>query len=134
LYGFLFPLLIQMILRYNIFTIAWALLILGLTLTPGDAMPDLSIWDLLSFDSFAHLFVFSVLVLLMSVGLTKQYSYLFLRFNALKLSFLISLGLSFLIELLQYFIPGRSSDIIDLISDGTGCLVGTLVFYLIYKL
>ncbi len=122
-----------MILRYNLFTIAWALLILGLTLTPGESMPDLSIWDLLSFDSFAHMFVFAILVLFMSIGLTKQYSSLFLRFNARKLSFIISLGLSLLIEILQYFIPGRSGDVFDLVANSVGCLTGSLLFYLIYK-
>jgi glycopeptide antibiotics resistance protein len=122
-----------MILRYNIFTIAWALLIVLLTLTPGDSMPDLSIWDLLSFDRFAHLFVFGVLVLLMSIGFTKQYSSLFLRFNAAKLSFLFSFGFSLIIELLQELIPGRSVEFNDLIANSTGCLTGSLVFYLIYK-
>jgi VanZ family protein len=122
-----------MILRYNIFTIAWALLILLLTLTPGDSMPDLSIWDLLSFDRFAHLFVFGVLVLLLSIGLTKQYSSLFLRFNAAKLAFLFSFGYSLIIELLQELIPGRSVELNDLIANSAGCLTGSLVFYLIYK-
>jgi glycopeptide antibiotics resistance protein len=122
-----------MILRYNIFTIAWALLILALTLTPGDSMPDLSIWDLLSFDRFAHLFVFSVLVLLMTIGLTKQYTSLFLRFNAGKLAFLLSFGFSLVVELLQQIIPGRSVEINDLIANTSGCLTGSLVFYLIYK-
>jgi glycopeptide antibiotics resistance protein len=122
-----------MILRYNIFTIAWALLILALTLTPGNSMPDLSIWDLISFDRFAHLFVFGVLVLLMSIGLTKQYTSLFLRFNAAKLAFLLSFGFSLIVELLQYLIPGRLVEINDLIANTSGCLMGSLVFYLIYK-
>jgi glycopeptide antibiotics resistance protein len=122
-----------MILRYNFFTIAWALLILALTLTPGNSMPDLSIWDLISFDRFAHLFVFGVLVLLMSIGLTKQYTSLFLRFNAAKLAFLLSFGFSLIVELLQHLIPGRLVEINDLIANTSGCLMGSLVFYLIYK-
>ena len=122
-----------MILRYNIFTIAWALLILVLTLTPGHSMPDLSIWDLLSFDRFAHLFVFCVLVFLMTIGFTKQYTFLFLRFNAAKLSFLFSFSFSLFIELLQGVIPGRSAELYDVIANSTGCLTGTLIFYLIYK-
>src|SRR3954468_6345729 len=102
--------LYDMILRYNIFTISWAVMILFLTLTPGHSMPDLSIWDLLSFDRFAHLFVFCVLVFLMTVGFTKQYSFLFLRFNAANLSFLFSFGFSLIIELMQEVIPGRSAE------------------------
>ncbi|HXA02898.1 MAG TPA: VanZ family protein [Cytophagaceae bacterium] len=122
-----------MILRYNIFTTAWAILILVLTLTPGQSMPDMSIWDLLSFDRFAHLFVFCVLVLLMTIGFTKQYDFLFLRFNAAKLSFLFSFGFSLIIELLQGLIPGRFAEINDVIANSAGCLMGSLVFYLIYK-
>jgi glycopeptide antibiotics resistance protein len=122
-----------MILRYNIFTIAWALLILVLTLTPGQSMPNLSIWDLLSFDSFAHFFVFCILVLLMTIGYTKQYTFLFLRFNAAKISLLVSFGFSLIIELLQSLVPGRFTDIYDVIANTAGCLSGSLVFYLIYK-
>ncbi|MFL5731210.1 MAG: VanZ family protein [Cytophagaceae bacterium] len=122
-----------MILRYNLFTIAWAVLILAVTLTPGASMPDLSIWDLLSFDRFAHLFVFSVLVFLMTIGFTKQYTSLFLRFNAARLAFLFSFGYSLVLELLQEIIPGRSVEINDVIANSTGCLLGSLVFYLIYK-
>jgi hypothetical protein len=122
-----------MILRYNIFTIAWTIMILFLTLTPGHDMPDLSIWDLFSFDRFAHLFVFGVLVLLMTVGFTKQYSFLFLRFNAAKASFFISLLFSILIEFSQGVIPGRALEINDFIANATGCISGSLLFYLIYK-
>jgi glycopeptide antibiotics resistance protein len=123
----------EMILRYNIFTITWAVMILFLTLTPGHAMPDLSIWDLLSFDRFAHLFVFGILVLLMTVGFTKQYSSLFLRFNAAKLSFFFSLLFSVLIEFGQATIPGRTMEINDFIANTSGCITGSLLFYLIYK-
>jgi VanZ family protein len=122
-----------MILRYNLFTIAWAVLILAVTLTPGASMPDLSIWDLLSFDRFAHLFVFSILVFLMTIGFTKQYTSLFLRFNAARLAFLFSFGYSLVLELLQEIIPGRSVEINDVIANSAGCLIGSLVFYLIYK-
>jgi len=122
-----------MILRYNTFTIGWALLILVLTLTPGNSMPDLSIWDLLSFDRFAHLFVFAILVMFMTIGFTKQYSFLFLRFNAAKLSFLFSFGFSLIIELLQGLVPGRYAELNDVIANSAGCLTGSLIFYLIYK-
>jgi VanZ family protein len=122
-----------MILRYNTFTIGWALLILVLTLTPGNSMPDLSIWDLLSFDRFAHLFVFAILVMFMTIGFTKQYSFLFLRFNAAKLSFLFSFAYSLIIELLQGLVPGRYAELNDVIANSAGCLTGSLVFYLIYK-
>jgi VanZ family protein len=108
-------------------------MILFLTLTPGHAMPDLSIWDLFSFDRFAHLFVFSVLVLLMTIGFTKQYSYLFLRFNAAGASFFIALVFSIAIEFSQGLIPGRTLELNDFIANTTGCITGSVLFYLIYK-
>jgi glycopeptide antibiotics resistance protein len=96
-------------------------------------MPDLSIWDLLSFDRFAHLFIFCILVFLMTIGFTKQYSFLFLRFNAANISFLFSFGFSLIIELIQGAIPGRSAELYDVIANSAGCISGYLIFYLIYK-
>lgn len=122
-----------MILRYNVFTLAWALLILFLTLMPGKNMPDTGIWNFLTFDKFAHFFCFSVLVFLLIIGLTKQHTYMLLRFRAVKYSLMIGIGYGFLVESIQAFVPDRTFELGDLLANTIGCFLGVGVFYLIYK-
>ncbi|WP_017732052.1 VanZ family protein [Nafulsella turpanensis] len=123
-----------MFLRYNAFTICWALIILLLTLSPGESMPETDLWDeLLSFDKVAHFFVFSLLVLLMIVGLTKQYSYELLRRKAVVYSLSVSIGYGLLIEAIQMVIPDRHFELADLLANTTGCFIGFGLFYLLYK-
>ena len=122
-----------MILRYNLFTILWAVMILLTTLLPSSSMPSLSIWELFSFDSFAHAFLFGVLTFLMIVGLTKQYTFLKLRHFAIRTSLFISFTFGILVELMQhFFIYGRHGDIMDVIANTIGCLIGIVAFKWIY--
>jgi len=108
-------------------------MILLLTLLPSASMPPLSIWSLLSFDSFAHAFLFTVLIFLMIVGLKKQFSYLKLRHYAIRVSLFTSVIFGIAIELMQhYFITGRQGDMIDVLADTIGCLIGIVLFKWIY--
>ena len=123
-----------MFFRYNAFTICWALLIMLLTLSPGESMPRTNLWqELLNFDKAAHFFVFSILVLLMIVGLSKQYTYEKLRRKAVVYSLSASIGYGLLIEAIQYAIPDRSFELADLLANTTGCFIGYGLFYLLYK-
>ncbi len=122
-----------MILRYNLFTLLWAAMILLLTLLPSASMPQLSIWTLFSFDSFAHAFLFAILVFLMIVGLKKQFTYIKLRHYAIRVAFASSVAFGIAIELMQdFFIAGRQGDIIDVLADAIGCLLGIVLFKWIY--
>jgi VanZ family protein len=104
------------------------------TLLPSSSMPSLSIWEFFSFDSFAHGFLFSVLTFLMIVGLKKQYTFPRLRHYAVRTSLFVSSLFGISIEFLQhFFIPGRQGDIIDVLSNTIGCLIGILIFKWIYK-
>jgi VanZ family protein len=123
-----------MFFRYNLFTFLWLLLILLLTLTPGGAMPEANLWEeLLSFDKVVHFMIFGILVLLMIVGFTKQYSYAYLRKYAVPLSLSICIGYSILIEVIQIPIPGRYMEFMDIVANTLGCFIGYGIFYLIYK-
>jgi len=96
-------------------------------------MPETDIWGWLGFDKVAHLFVFAVLVLLMMVGFSKQYKYLYIRFNAVWLSLAICLAYGLLIEGLQALIPDRTLEYGDIVADSLGCGIGYAIFYGIYK-
>lgn len=123
-----------MFFRYNFFTLGWLLLVLLLTLTPGENMPQTGLWqDLLSFDKVAHFFIFAVLVFLMIVGLSKQYRYLFLRNKAVSISLVLGIVYGIIIEIIQHFIPGRGFEITDILANTIGCFMGFGLFYLVYK-
>ena len=122
-----------MFFRYNLFGIVWALIILLLILMPGNNMPDTNIWNILTFDKFAHLFVFAVLVFLLIIGYTKQYTYTWLKFNAVKSSLITGVGYSFVLEVSQALVPERTFDLTDMLANTIGCFLGSLLFYFVYK-
>ncbi|WP_337069538.1 VanZ family protein [Pontibacter sp. 13R65] len=112
----------------------WAAVILITTLLPNTSAPATSVRELFSFDSFAHIFLFSVLTFLMIVGLRKQYTNTRLRHYAIRYSLLICTLYGIAIELLQEFIIyGRQGDIIDVLSNTIGCLSGIVLFKWIYQ-
>ncbi|MEJ8804448.1 VanZ family protein [Pontibacter sp. H249] len=103
------------------------------TLLPSSSMPSLSIWELFSFDSFAHAFLFGVLTFLMIVGLTKQFSYIKLRLYAIRASLIISFLFGVFVELTQhFFIQGRQGDLLDVLANTIGCLLGVVLFKWVY--
>ena len=123
-----------MFFRYNVFTISWMVIVLLLTLTPGENMPKTALWDeLLSLDKIAHVLIFAILVYLMIVGMSKQYTYLYLRRHALGISLLTGIGYGILIEIIQQFIPGRSFELADILADSAGCFLGLGLFFMVYK-
>lgn len=122
-----------MFFRYNLFGIIWLVLIFILGLTPGKSMPSTDLWVMLSFDKVAHFIVFGVFSMLLIIGFTKQYSYLFMRYHAAKMAVGTSLFVGLLIEIIQSFIPGRSLEVYDLLANSIGAFIGFGFFYLIYK-
>ena len=96
-------------------------------------MPPVSIWDLLSFDSFAHAAMFAVLTFLMIVGLKKQFTFPKLKHYSFRISFTLSFLFGVGIEFVQhYVVVSRSGDIIDVLANTIGCLLGIVLYKLIY--
>jgi VanZ family protein len=122
-----------MFLRFNAFALIWALVMLYLSVTPGQQMPDTAIWNVLTFDKFAHFASYALLVFLLIVGFTKQHTYMELRFSAVKYALLTGITYGLLIEIIQWLVPGRTFELGDLLANIIGCLLGTAVFYLVYK-
>ncbi|WP_445223449.1 VanZ family protein [Catalinimonas locisalis] len=123
-----------MFLRFNFYTIVWALLILALILLPGQQMPEISVEFFLSIDKLAHAFVFCVLVLLMIVGFTKQFRYPALRNNAVRYSLIISTIYAVTLEILQFLSSERMVEFLDATANLVGCISGYLIFLAIYRL
>ena len=108
----------------------WAIILGILMLLPQNAFPNSKLF---SYDKLAHLgvfLIFSILVLAgyqlkgkLDDGNTKY------RNRALTISIVYGIVLEFL----QQFVPGRMSDIYDLIANFTGALLGVIVFMIFIK-
>ena len=119
-----------MFLKYNFFTILWMGIILLLTLVTGENKANM---EYPHFDKVIHLLSFCVLTFFMIIGFTKQDRYSSLRFNANRYAILVSIVYGVLLELLQWFISGRSLKVLDIVSDSIGCILGYYLFVLVYR-
>ena len=114
--------------------LAWAALVLVLTLTPAKDMPQVPPWQLLSFDTVAHAFVFFVLAALSYFSSQRQWRYPWLHRHAFELTLTGSILFGALIELLQMRMNlGRHGEWSDVISDALGTLAGLLSMWAVRR-
>ena len=98
------------------------LLLLFLTSLPGKDLPDVKISD-----KIEHLLAFWILAILLKLTLVLQDKYKKLKEHS-SIFTLVIIGIyAALDELHQLFIPGRSCDILDWMSDVSGALIAVLV-------
>lgn len=116
--------------RYKIFTILWALVIMVLTFTPGPNLPPLPHWELISFDTFVHTVIFGVLIFLLANTLKRLDSDSFLSKYQLLVALLLAFAYGVLIEVIQPYIPGRTFDYYDILSNTIGCFIGLIVLWI----
>ena len=118
---------VKMNFKYFIPAVLWAVIIFWLSATPGERMPDLSFWNLLQPDKVGHLGVYAILV-----AATLWAFYRFYERN--KIPFVVVLSVVFFailygigIEFMQfYFFSGRNFDVLDILANIMGCLIGLL--------
>lgn len=120
---------------YNLPAFAWMMLILLIIAMPGSSLPITDFWSLLKFDKFVHLAIFAILVFLLLIGFNKQNTIPKLKIEASFYAIWIGFAYSGLTEILQGLLfTQRTADVFDFIANCIGCLCGTLIFYLIYKI
>lgn len=117
---------------YTTLTWLWALFILVLTLMPGSAFPEFSFARLFSLDKLVHLIFFFVLCFLM-IGSMRQHPNETLRKKRILISILVTFVYGLSLETLQYFIPGRNFDPLDVIANTAGSLAGGWMGYMLKK-
>ena len=124
-----------MFFKYNYPAALWAVFIAVSSGLPGSYIPGfVDFWDWLGWDKIFHIFVFSVLTLLLMRGLYLQNSYPRLRSRHIVLSLGFGIVFGLLMEVMQrFFFVGRSGNAYDLLADAVGCLLGWLIFYLAMK-
>jgi len=101
---------------------------------PGNSFPNISLWRLLSFDKFAHFFVFAVFSFLWGVAFAKQRKNYLLFDKAPLIACGMGIMYGAIIELLQgTLFVNRSADFIDIIANSIGSALGYVIFMTIYK-
>jgi len=105
--------------------LAWAAFVLVSTLTPARSMPETPHWQLLSFDTAAHAFVFWVQAVLAVFSARRQRWFPWLRAQAFRTVFFGTVGMGALIEVLQMRMHlGRNGEWSDMLSDALGVVIG----------
>lgn len=118
--------------RYILPGLLWLVLILLLSLTPGNEIPA-HVFSLIAFDKLMHWFFYAMLTHLWLVGLKKQYRYKTLKKNALKVVVPAVIALGVLIEIIQgTYIEGRFFEGWDILANVIGSGMGVGLFVLIY--
>ncbi len=121
--------------KYNLPALIWVLVILFLTLAPGDAFPVTpKFLDLFQPDKIVHLIMFSTLVVLLINAFDKQSKYPSFKKHYILIALLISIFLGGITEVLQGIMDiGRTASIYDFIANAIGSFLGYYIYTILRK-
>lgn len=108
-------------------TVAWAALILVITLTPGKYVPSN---ELFGYDKLGHTGIFCIQTLFLMLTLSR-YNVTYRK--SVIISVVACALYGFLIEGLQHLIPGRAMDWVDALSNILGSFLAIGLFNLVNK-
>lgn len=102
----------------------WWLFTFYLLVLPGNDLPEISWSNRIYLDKWIHIVLFAVLVILWSIPFLKKP----LVSTSVYIIILMAAWLyGIVMEFVQkYFVPLRSFDVIDMLGDGVGCVLGYL--------
>lgn len=116
--------------RYLLGAIAWAIIILILTLTPGKSVPDISLFD---YDKIGHAGIFFIFSFLLITGLYKMDQRPQRVAKVVVIGLVSSVVYGFAIEFIQDLIPDRGMEWYDAVANILGSILGVCLFYVRYK-
>lgn len=118
--------------RYYLPAMGWIILILFLCTMPGSSLPKASLFDKLHVDKIVHFFLFGGTVILLAYGYYRQRGHI--SGKALLGIALVTGLYGLAIEFIQkYFTANRSFEIMDVVADTLGALMGAVIFRFIGK-
>jgi VanZ family protein len=100
-------------------SLLWAVTIIVVSVLPVGITPPLNIAH---FDKVCHFFEFSVLAFLLVWGMSRSGMPFGMKNGVFAL--ILSSGYGIVIEILQYFVPGRQADIMDAAGNLAGAVFG----------
>ncbi len=116
-------------------TIGWGLLILILSLFPGQFLPGVpDFYQLFKPDKIIHLVLFGTLSYLLHQSISEQYGPAFFRYYGVVIGLLTGIIYGGMTEFLQHITRlNRSGNIYDFIANILGCIIGLIVFLMLYR-
>ena len=116
------------IFRYKSLAITWLVIMSILFFLPGSAFPSENWLDWIYFDKWVHIGLFAVLIFLWRSSFDWEVN----NYNLLLLFSALLYGL--MVEFIQrYWIPNRSFDLYDVLSDMTGSVLGLLIWLRVHR-
>lgn len=110
--------------------IAWGTVILVLSIVSGLKLPKVAA-DIIAPDKLAHAGAYFLFCALLIYGFHRKVTQ---PFRTLWMSFLLSAGYGFLMEVLQYsFFPHRYFEVWDIVANIIGSMICVLVSYFFIK-
>ena len=110
---------------------AWTIFILVASLLPKEAISITDWTDFANFDKISHLISYAIFVFLWSKLLSQKAG----RVKGAQIAFYFSIVLGILMEFLQWQMnSGRYFEILDIIANIIGSIIGLTAFYKIIKL
>lgn len=108
----------------------WTIFILVASLLPKGAMNGSGLLDIPHLDKFSHVVMYALFVFLWSKLLSHKAG----RVKGARIAFYVSILLGLLMEVLQFSMDmGRHFDILDIIANIIGSIIGLTAFYKIFK-
>jgi hypothetical protein len=94
---------------------------------PGSALPERDWFAKIELDKIVHVVLFAILVVLWCIPFFYKPSLTIRLPKVLIFIPFIFFGYSIIVEFIQdFFIPGRSFDLVDILADALGCAFGFL--------
>ncbi|NNE56333.1 MAG: VanZ family protein [Flavobacteriales bacterium] len=122
-----------MVWRHLLPSILWTALILFLYAIPGGNLPGQDFLEIIPLDKLAHFVFFMVYALILNVGIAKQINIprVSLRASVFTVIWCVLFGST--LEMIQGTVfVDRTTDIMDLITNILGSIVGVVIFKVVY--
>lgn len=109
---------------------SWTIILIAATLVPKGVVAQSNFLNIPHFDKVSHLCAYALLVFLWSIALIEKTS----KIKAARISFYSAIFLGMLLEILQWQLNvGRHFEILDIIANIIGSIIGLVAFYKIFK-
>jgi VanZ family protein len=116
--------------RYQLPVIIWACLIFIESSIPGERFPDVPVFNA---DKLVHLCIYFVFCFFSHRAFTHQQKFPLIVRHSLVFSVVLTLLYGISDECHQYFVPGRSSDVFDVMADLAGGILCVVVISMLMR-
>lgn len=108
----------------------WTIVLITATLLPKGVVSKGGFFNIPHFDKISHLFSYLLLVYLWSMALSEKTD----KIKAARIAFYGGILLGIILEILQWQLNvGRHFEILDIIANIIGSIIGLIAFYKLFK-